>query len=247
MSSDDGTEGVRPNGAATVVEADLADLLTALRAARDGDFSQRLTPRGNGAMGQVADALNALLQRNDEMSQELVRVGKIIGREGRMTERAELSGAGAWATGVDALNALIDDLVRPTTEVARVIGAVADGDLSQKMALKIGGQPVKGEFLNIGTTVNTMVDQLSAFADEVTRVAREVGTEGKLGGQAEVQGVSGTWKDLTESVNAMANNLTAQVRNIAQVTTAVAQGDLTQTITVDVRSEEHTSELQSPC
>ena len=238
MSSDDGAEGVRPNGAATLAESDLADLLSALSAARDGDFSQRLKPKSNGAMAEIAGALNALLERNDEMSRELVRVGKIIGREGRMTERAELGGAGgAWATGVDALNALIDDLVRPTNEVARVIGAVADGDLSQKMALKIGGQQVKGEFLNIGTTVNTMVDQLSSFADEVTRVAREVGTEGKLGGQAEVQGVSGTWKDLTESVNAMANNLTGQVRNIAQVTTAVAQGDLTQKITVDVKGE----------
>ncbi|MFZ1997129.1 MAG: HAMP domain-containing protein, partial [Solirubrobacteraceae bacterium] len=238
MSSDDGAEGVRPNQAATLVESDLADLLSALRAASDGDFSQRLKTKGTGAAVEVAEAVNALLQRNDQMSRELVRVGKIIGREGRMNERAELGdAAGAWATGVDALNALIDDLVRPTTEVARVIGAVADGDLSQKMALKIGGQPVKGEFLNIGTTVNTMVDQLSAFADEVTRVAREVGTEGKLGGQAEVQGVSGTWKDLTESVNAMANNLTAQVRNIAQVTTSVAQGDLTQKITVDVKGE----------
>src|SRR6185312_1200895 len=155
-----------------------------------------------------------------------------------MTERAELADAsGSWATGVDALNALIDDLVRPTTEVARVIGAVADGDLSQKMALKIGGQPVKGEFLNIGTTVNTMVDQLSSFADEVTRVAREVGTEGVLGGQAQVPGVAGTWKDLTESVNGMANNLTDQVRNIAQVTTAVAQGDLSQKITVEAKGE----------
>jgi HAMP domain-containing protein/signal transduction histidine kinase/CheY-like chemotaxis protein len=238
MSSDDGAEGVRPSGAATLTEADLADLLSTLRAARDGDFSQRFAPERNGAVAELAEALNGLLERNDQMSSELVRVGKIIGREGRMTERAQLSDAGgAWATAVDALNALIDDLVRPTTEVARVIGAVADGDLSQKMALKIGGQPVKGEFLNIGTTVNTMVDQLSAFADEVTRVAREVGTEGKLGGQAEVQGVSGTWKDLTESVNAMANNLTAQVRNIAQVTTAVAQGDLGQKITVDVKGE----------
>src|ERR1700749_1801283 len=140
MSSDDGAEGVRPNGAATLVEADLADLLTALRAARDGDFSQRLTPQGNGTVGEVADALNALLQRNDEMSRELVRVGKIIGREGRMTERAELSDAGgAWATGVDALNALIDDLVRPPTEVARGIGAVGVRGRAQEMALKIGG------------------------------------------------------------------------------------------------------------
>jgi HAMP domain-containing protein len=118
-----------------------------------------------------------------------------------------------------------------------VIVAVAEGDLSQKMALKIEGQPVKGEFLRIGTTVNTMVDQLSSFADEVTRVARQVGTEGKLGGQAEVEGVSGTWRGLTESVNFMANNLTDQVRNIAQVTTAVAQGDLSQTITVEAKGE----------
>src|SRR6201985_3606124 len=238
MSSDDGAEGVRPNGAATVVEGDLADLLSALRAARDGDFSQRLSPQGNGAAAEVAEALNGLLERNDQMSRELIRVGKIIGREGRMTERAELADAGgAWATGVDALNALIDDLVRPTTEVARVIGAVAEGDLSQKMALKIGGQPVKGEFLRIGTTVNTMVDQLSSFADEVTRVAREVGTEGKLGGQAEVQDVSGTWKDLTESVNFMAANLTAQVRSIAEVTTAAPKGAMGQKIRVAARGE----------
>src|SRR6185503_12450919 len=128
--------------------------------------------------------------------------GRVIGREGRMTERASLTGApGYWVETVSALNTLIDDLVRPTTEVARVIDAVADGDLSQKMNLKIEGQPVKGEFLRIGTTVNAMVDQLSSFADEVTRVAREVGTEGKLGGQAQVKGVSGTWKDLTDNVN----------------------------------------------
>ena len=189
-------------------------------------------------MAEVAEAFNGLLERNDRMSQELVRVGKIIGREGRMTERAALGDAGgAWATSIDSLNSLIDDLVRPTTEVARVIGAVAEGDLSQKMALKIGGQPVKGEFLRIGTTVNTMVDQLSAFADEVTRVAREVGTEGKLGGQAEVPGrlrhLEGP--DRVRQLHGL--NLTDQVRNIAQVTTAVAQGDLTQKITVDVKGE----------
>src|SRR3712207_3771354 len=155
-----------------------------------------------------------------------------------MTERlAEVGAEGDWSTGAAAVNSLIDDLVRPTTEVARVIAAVAEGDLSQNMALEIEGQPVKGEFLRIGTTVNSMVDQLRSFADEVTRVAREVGTEGKLGGQAEVPGVSGTWKDLTDSVNFMAGNLTGQVRNIAQVTTAVANGDLTQKITVDVRGE----------
>jgi HAMP domain-containing protein/signal transduction histidine kinase/CheY-like chemotaxis protein len=236
MSGDDRAE--RGNGAATEVPSELSDLLAALRAAREGDFAVRLGADGDGMLAEVAAAFNELQERNDQMSRELVRVGKIIGREGRMTERATLGGAGGdWATSIDSVNALIDDLVRPTTEVARVIVAVAEGDLSQKMALKIGGQPVKGEFLRIGTTVNTMVDQLSAFADEVTRVAREVGTEGKLGGQAEVPGVAGTWKDLTESVNFMASNLTDQVRNIAQVTTAVAQGDLSQTITVDVKGE----------
>ncbi len=236
MRSDDGSRG--GGGSTAVADAELADLLTALRAARDGDFSARVVAPADGPLAEVAEAFNGLLERNDRMSRELVRVGKIIGREGRMTERATLDGAGgAWAMSVESVNALIDDLVRPTTEVARVIGAVADGDLSQKMALKISGQPVQGEFLRIGTTVNTMVDQLSAFADEVTRVAREVGTEGKLGGQAEVPGVAGTWKDLTESVNFMASNLTNQVRNIAQVTTAVAQGDLTQKITVDVKGE----------
>src|SRR5947199_7981440 len=132
---------------------------------------------------------------------------------------------------------MIDDLVRPTTEVARVIEALAEGVVSQHMALEIAGQPVKGEFERIGTTVNRMVDQLSSFADEVTRVAREVGTEGKLGGQAQVRGVSGVWRDLTDNVNSMAANLTTQVRNIAQVTTAVAQGDLSQKITVDAQGE----------
>jgi HAMP domain-containing protein/signal transduction histidine kinase/CheY-like chemotaxis protein len=238
MSSKTRVEEVHRNGGSADIEPDLEALLQALRAAQAGDFSPRLRPHGDSLLAEVAGAFNELMDLNDGMAHELVRVGRIIGREGRMTERAALPRAeGAWATSVDSLNSLIDDLVRPTTEVARVIVAVADGDLSQKMALKIGGQPVKGEFLRIGTTVNTMVDQLSAFADEVTRVAREVGTEGKLGGQAQVPGVAGTWKDLTESVNFMASNLTNQVRNIAQVTTSVAQGDLTQKITVDVKGE----------
>src|SRR5207245_2108314 len=162
----------------------------------------------------------------------------VIGQEGRMNERASMGAAGGvWEEKIDSLNTLIDDLVRPTTEVARVIDAVADGDLTQKMALEIAGQPVKGEFLRIGTTVNTMVDQRGSVAAEVTRVAREVGTEGKLGGQAEVKGVSGTWRDLTENVNLMASNLTDQVRNISQVSQAVARGDLTQKITVEARGE----------
>ena len=219
-------------------EPALTRLEQALRAAAAGDFGVRLPARRKDAVGALERAYNELAARNAALESELVRVGQIIGREGRMTERARLQGAaGGWSTTIDSLNGLIDDLVRPTTEVARVIVAVAEGDLSQKMALEIEGRPVKGEFARIGTTVNSMVDQLSSFAAEVTRVAREVGTDGKLGGQAAVPGVAGTWADLTDSVNFMASNLTDQVRNIAQVTTAVANGDLSQEITVDVKGE----------
>ena len=194
--------------------------------------------RRRDLMGDIANAYNELVDRNARMTKELMRIGRVIGREGRMAERASLGFVGGdWETQSDSINGLIDDLSRPTTEVARVLDAVAEGDLSQKMALTIEGQQVKGEFLRIGTTVNTMVDQLSSFADEVTRVAREVGTEGKLGGQAEVRGVSGTWRDLTENVNGMAANLTNQVRSIAEVTTAVADGDLSQKITVEAKGE----------
>src|SRR3954466_6293072 len=222
----------------TVSDEQLEDLLEALMAAKKGDFSTRLSLRRKGIMRDIAANFNDLVEMNAMMVKEFSRIRRVIGREGRMQERAQVPAAsGDWNLKIDAINDLIDDLVRPTTEIARVMDAVADGDLSQKMALEIGGQPVKGEFLRIGTTVNAMVDQLSSFADEVTRVAREVGTEGQLGGQAEVRGVSGTWKDLTDSVNQMASNLTDQVRNIAQVTTAVANGDLNQKITVDARGE----------
>ena len=167
-----------------------------------------------------------------------MRVSRVVGREGRINQRANVAGApGSWSEKIGAVNELIDNLARPTIEVARVIDAVADGDLTQRIQLEIDGQPVRGEFRRIGTTVNGMVDQLSSFAAEVTRVAREVGTEGKLGGQAQVKGVSGTWKDLTDSVNQMASNLTGQVRNIADVTTAVANGDLSKKVTVDVKGE----------
>ncbi len=216
----------------------LQPLLRALELARAGDFSVRLPSTRNGVLSEIYRVFNDVIGLNENMAKEIVRVGKIVGREGRMTERATLKGAsGSWAVSTDSINALIEDLARPTTEVARVITAVADGDLSQKMALEIEGTPVKGEFLRIGTTVNTMVAQLSSFAAEVTRVAREVGTDGKLGGQAQVKGVSGTWKDLTDNVNVLAGNLTDQVRNIALVTTAVANGDLSQKITVDARGE----------
>jgi signal transduction histidine kinase/HAMP domain-containing protein/CheY-like chemotaxis protein len=222
---------------------ELLDALHVLTALCAGDFSARAQPR-EGLAGQVVERTNQLAALQERRTRELVRASRVIGREGRMTERLdEVGSEGDWSTGAAAVNSLIDDLVRPTTEVARVIAAVAEGDLSQQMALDIAGQPVKGEFLRIGTTVNTMVDQLSSFADEVTRVAREVGTEGKLGGQAQVRGVSGVWRDLTESVNSMAGNLTAQVRDIAQVTTAVARGDLSQKVSVDVKGE--TLELKS--
>ncbi len=216
----------------------LAALEQALRAAAAGDFRTRLPARAGDDLGRLGDAYNQLVARNSALQGELLRVAAVIGREGRMTERARLPDApGGWATTIDSVNGLIDDLVRPTTEVARVIVAVAEGDLTQKMALEIQGRPVKGEFARIGTTVNSMVDQLSSFADEVTRVAREVGTAGKLGGQAQVPGAAGTWKDLTDNVNLMARNLTEQVRNIATVTTAVANGDLSRKITVDAEGE----------
>jgi HAMP domain-containing protein/CheY-like chemotaxis protein/signal transduction histidine kinase len=222
----------------TYTEEQLRPLLDALEAAKSGDFSARLPEFKNGVLSQIYKAFNQVIELNERHAEEIVRVGRLVGREGRMTERASVKGAsGSWETSVQGINALIEDLARPTTEVARVITAVAEGDLTQKMALEIEGTPVKGEFLRIGTTVNTMVDQLGSFAAEVTRVAREVGTEGILGGQANVKGVSGTWKDLTDNVNLLAGNLTTQVRNIALVTTAVANGDLSQKITVDAKGE----------
>jgi HAMP domain-containing protein/CheY-like chemotaxis protein/signal transduction histidine kinase len=226
------------NDTVEVNRKDLQELLDALRSARDGETSVRLSAQKTGVMGDVAKAFNSLAERREGLTAELGRVSKVIGREGRMTERAQLKGAkGTWAQSVDSVNSMIDDLVRPTIEVSRVLDAVAEGDLSQKMSLQIDGRPVKGEFRRIGTTVNTMLDQLSSFAAEVTRVAREVGTEGILGGQARVRGVSGIWRDLTDNVNFMADNLTTQVRNIAEVTTAVANGDLSKKITVDVKGE----------
>ncbi len=216
----------------------LAELCEALAAAEAGEDGVRLTTRRAAPYAEVAKRFNALTSRQAQLSTEMARVAQAAGSEGRLTERVELNGAGGlWAEAAGSVNGLIDDLVRPTNEVARVISAVADGDLSQKMALQMDGHPVKGEFQRIGRVVNSMVDQLRSFADEVTRVAREVGTEGRLGGQADVHGASGTWKDLTDSVNVMASNLTDQVRNIALVTTAVANGDLSQKITVDARGE----------
>jgi HAMP domain-containing protein len=221
------------------VEAQLRELRFALKAAADGDFSVRLESISDGrVMRDIVHNFNRLLELNRAMTNEVTRVEQAVRREGRLNEVAAVPAArGSWLLIPQSVNSLISGLVQPPTEVARVISAVAEGDLTQKVALEIEGQPVKGEFHRIGTTVNAMVDQLSSFAAEVTRVAREVGTDGKLGGQAQVKGVSGIWKDLTDNVNVLARNLTDQVRNIAKVTTAVAKGDLSQKITVDVKGE----------
>ena len=219
-------------------ELDSSQLLTALMAFKRGDFSARLPDNWTGLAGKIADTFNDVIRTNQRMTQELERIVRVVGKEGRITQRAALSDVSeSWSDAIGCINVLIEDLLRPTSEMARVIGAVAKGNLSETMATEIEGQPLKGDFLRTAKTVNGMVQQLGAFASEVTRVAREVGTEGKLGGQAKVKGVAGTWKDLTDNVNLMASNLTSQVRNIAAVTTAVANGHLAKKITVDVRGE----------
>jgi HAMP domain-containing protein/signal transduction histidine kinase/DNA-binding response OmpR family regulator len=239
-ASGSATKRIRSNGHAKGVpeQLDKGELLAALRAFRRGDFSVRL-PRGHGGINsEIAEAFNEVVELNDRMTKEFERLGETVGRQGKINHRARLPAAtGSWAASVDAVNTLITDMVHPTAEMARVIGAVAKGDLSQTMDLENEERPLRGEFLRIGKVVNTMVGQLGSFASEVTRVAREVGTEGKLGGQAQVRGVTGAWKDLTDNVNFMAANLTGQVRNIAEVTTAVANGDLSKKITVDVKGE----------
>jgi len=230
--------GGKPIGLSTDAEAQLRLLSDALKAVKKGDFSVRLPIGENGVISEIAEEFNGIIDLNESMAKEIVRVGRIVGEEGQMTERASLGAVtGSWASQIDSVNALINNLAQPTAEVARVITAVAEGDLSQKMQLEVEGVPIKGEFLRIATIANTMVDQLSAFGSEVTRVASEVGGEGKLGAQAEVPGVAGTWKDLTDNVNMLASNLTSQVRNIAEVTTAVAQGDLSRKITVEAMGE----------
>jgi HAMP domain-containing protein/CheY-like chemotaxis protein/signal transduction histidine kinase len=213
-------------------------LLKTLLAFKKGDFSVRLPGDWTGEAGKIADTFNDIIELSDRTARELDRVSRVVGKEGKIMHRATVpAAAGSWLRLVDSTNLLIDDMARPTSEMARVIGAVANGDLSERMTLEVDNRPLKGEFLRTVKIVNSMVDQLGSFASEVTRVAREVGTEGKLGGEAQVKGVAGTWKDLTDSVNSMASNLTSQVRNIAEVTTAVANGDLSKKITVDVKGE----------
>src|SRR5215472_10579442 len=225
-----------PNGSAEHVG--LTDCLRALQAMRLGDFSARLAGDAPGVLGKIGDTFNDIVATNQHIAQQLEHLGQVVGKEGRTRQRMRIGLAtGSWAGIENSVNALIDDLLWPTAEVTRSIEAVAKGDLLVTMRLDVDGRPLKGEFLRSATIVNTMIKQLSVFTSEVTRVAREVGTDGKLGGQAQVREVTGVWKDLTESVNYMANNLTAQVRNIADVTIAVANGDLSKKITVDVRGE----------
>src|SRR6185437_6447865 len=191
-----------------------------------------------GLNGKIADTFNEIVSSNQQMAKELARVGQVVGKEGRTRERVRFNAPrGAWAGMEGSVNTLVEDLLRPTTEVTRAIAGVAQGNLNQTVRVDVDGRPLEGEFLRSANIVNTMIQQLGVFTAEVTRVAREVGTEGKLGGQAQVPGVAGTWKDLTDNVNFMASNLTAQVRNIAEVTTAIANGDLSKKITVDVKGE----------
>ncbi|MGW6896894.1 HAMP domain-containing protein [Streptomyces sp. NBC_01727] len=231
------------NGTIEVDAAALNRLLAGLVAMRDGNFRRRLTVSGDGVMTELAAVFNEVADRNLHLTGELARVRRVVGREGKLTERLETGACeGSWAAAIDASNELVDDLARPVSEVGRVLSAVADGDLEQRMELRSHTtdetvRPLRGEFLKVARTVNNLVDQLSAFTEQVTRVAVEVGTEGKLGGQAQVRGMSGSWKDLTDSVNTMAYRLTAQVRDIALVTTAVAKGDLSRKVTVHVAGE----------
>ncbi|PCG84326.1 hybrid sensor histidine kinase/response regulator [Streptomyces sp. WZ.A104] len=231
------------NGTVEVDAAALNRLLAGLAAMRDGNFRRRLTVSGDGVMTEIAAVFNEVADRNLHLTGELARVRRVVGREGKLTERLETGACeGSWAAAIDASNELVDDLARPVSEVGRVLSAVADGDLEQRMELRSHTtdetvRPLRGEFLKVARTVNNLVDQLSVFTEQVTRVAVEVGTEGKLGGQAQVRGMSGSWKDLTDSVNTMAYRLTAQVRDIALVTTAVAKGDLSRKVTVHVAGE----------
>src|SRR3954465_8746779 len=222
----------------TAHEDDLDDLLGALQIMRTGDFSVRLPGNRIGVVGKIADTFNEIVASNQRMAQQLERVGQLVGRDGKTSHRVRFGMSdGLWGEMENSVNTLIDDLLWPTAAVTRSIAAVAQGDLLQTVRLDVDGRPLKGEFLRAANIVNAMIRQLGVFTSEVTRVAREVGTDGKLGGQAQVSEVSGVWKDLTENVNLMASNLTAQVRSIAEVTIAVASGDLSKKITVDVRGE----------
>jgi HAMP domain-containing protein/signal transduction histidine kinase/DNA-binding response OmpR family regulator len=232
------SNGARSAGTDAQASPELGVILAGLRTVRDGDFSVRLPGTWTGLAGKIADTFNDIVAANQQMARELNRVGQVVGKKGRTRERVRFQESrGSWGEMEVSVNTVVEDLLRPTSEMTRAIAAVAHGDLAQSVRMDVDGRPLEGEFLRSANIVNTMIQQLGVFTAEVTRVAREVGTDGKLGGQAQVPGAAGTWKDLTDSVNSMASNLTGQVRNIAEVATAVASGDLSRKITVDVRGE----------
>ena len=219
-------------------DLDVGLLLNTLIALRRGDFETRMPNNWTGLPGKVADAINDIIDMAQRASGDFERVSKVVGEAGKVTARLSVANLhGSWAKLVESSNTLIENLVSPLNEMVRVISAVSSGDLSQTMPIEVGGKALEGQFRQSAEIVNGMVNRLGTFSAEVTRVAREVGSEGKLGGQARVPGVVGIWKDLTESVNFMAANLTSQVRNIALVTTAVAGGDLSKQITVEAKGE----------
>ena len=222
------------------LEKQLQSLRDALRAARYGDFSIRLQTdgAGNGSFGEIALAFNSLIEQNQALVSELDRISRIVGGEGKSGERASLGPVnGSWTAAVDALNALIDSMAYPAAEATRILGLVAGGELSRDMPIHVDGRPIKGDFLQLATTLNSVVQRLRSVSTGVSQVLREIGTDGKLGAQANVKDLSGTWKDVIDDVNLLASNLTAQVRNIALVSTAIAHGDLSEKITVDARGE----------
>src|SRR5204862_485433 len=208
----------------------VADVATAIAS---GDRSRKITVEGKGEILELKNTINTMVDQLNAFASEVTRVAREVGTEGKLGGQANVSGvAGTWKDLTDNVNLMASNLTVQLRDVSKVATAIATGDLTQKITVD-----VSGEILQIKNVINTMVDQLSSFAAEVTRVAREVGTEGKLGGQADVKGVAGTWKDLTDSVNLMASNLTVQLRDVSKVATAIAMGDLTQKITVDVSGE----------
>ncbi|MBJ6982775.1 HAMP domain-containing protein [Luteimonas sp. MC1572] len=236
------TQGRRSAPGGDIAVDDAGDpmrmMLSALQAVAQGDFSVELPGHWEGLEGRLADAFNAVVRGNRGLAHELARVGQKVGREGLTRQRIALPNRhGCWGDMEDSVNELVDDLVRPVATITEAIAGVAKGDLTRSVPLEADGRQLQGEFMRSATIVNRMIEQMGEFSSEVTRVALEVGTAGRLGGQAKVEGVSGVWKELTDSVNQMASNLTAQVRNISEVTIAVANGDLSRKITVDVRGE----------
>src|SRR5437899_2828407 len=198
-----------------------------------GDLSRKITVDVKGEILELKNTINTMVDQLNSFAWEVTRVAREVGTEGKLGGQAQVKGvAGVWKDLTDSVNSMAGNLTAQVRNIAEVTTAVANGDLRKKVTVE-----VRGEILELKNTINAMMDQLNSFASEVTRVAREVGTEGRLGGQAHVRGVAGVWKDLTDSVNSMAGNLTAQVRNIAEVTTAVASGDLRKQVTVDVNGE----------